>query len=123
MKKTSYFIAIGFISAILAPLFAQTVNVSGKWDLTMETGQNPVSRIYTFEQTGEKLIVKWTKKGEEQQAEGTIKGNKIEWTDTAKVNDEEIKVAWTGKVEGDTMSGETDFGGQATFTWKAARKK
>ncbi len=122
MKKifSTAIIVLALAAALPAP--AQTVNISGKWDATLDIQGTTVERSYTIEQTGDSIVVKWQKNGEENKAEGKVTGNKVEWTEIGNVNGSEIRIVATGTIEGNTMSGESDFGGQMTFTWKAVRK-
>ncbi len=123
MKKLLSLVVVGLMCASAAHLVAQTVEISGKWEFTQDFGGQTVTRIYTIEQTGEKLIVKRTNKdGEEVKAEGTIKGNKVEWSEVGNINGSELTIVTTGTVEGDKMSGDMDFGGQAAFSWTAVKK-
>lgn len=127
MKKSVVLAVIALTAVTLAPLFAQTVNVSGQWTFTIDTGQQTIEKIYTIEQTGEKIVLTRTRKdenGKEESVklEGTVKGNKIEWTENGNINGSDIKIVSTGTIEGNAMSGETDFGGNASFSWKAVKK-
>ena len=57
-----------------------------------------------FVQEGEKLKVTMKdRRGNEITAQGTVKGNKIEWFMTHSTPRREMKVTCKGKVEGDTM--------------------
>jgi hypothetical protein len=123
MKKCISLAIMAVMFAAAAPLIAQTTDVSGQWDVSFEVEGDSISRVYTFEQAGEKLVVKWTRRnGESEQAEGTVRENKIEWTEIGKINDSEVRIIWTGMIEGNTMSGDVDFGGQDEFSWKAVKK-
>ena len=123
MKRLLSLVVIGLMWAAAAPLVAQTVDISGKWEFTQDFGSQTVTKIYTIEQTGEKLVIKRTNKdGQEVKAEGTIKGNKVEWSEVGNINGNELTIVTTGTVEGDKMSGDVDFGGQAEFSWTAVKK-
>lgn len=123
MKKLFSMVVIGLMCAAAATLIAQTVDISGKWEFTQDLGNQTITRIYTIEQTGEKLVVKRTNKdGQEVKAEGTIKGNKVEWSEVGSINGGELTIVTTGTVEGDKMSGDLDVGGQAEFSWTAVKK-
>jgi hypothetical protein len=117
----SIFIILVFLTFSLN---AQEVDVTGDWELTMETRRGEMTRDVNFVQEGETLTVTMEGRGGgEVTGEGTIKGNDIEWTITRSTPRGEMTMTYTGKVEGDTMSGEVQFGDFGSATWKAVRKK
>ncbi len=77
-----------------------------------------------IEQEGEKITVTWTGfRGEEVKAEGTIKGNEIEWSFTREGRGGgEFTMTYKGKVEGDTMTGEVQMGDFGSMEWTAKKK-
>lgn len=128
MKKAFPLFAIFALTLFALSLSAQQVNVTGDWELTFETQRGPTTMNINFKQEGEKLIVTTTGRGgEEIKAEGTVKGNEIEWTITRSTERGEFKQAFKGKIEGDTMSGQftmtTPMGERGPIDWKATRKK
>ena len=63
-----------------------------------------MTRDVKLVQEGEKLTVTMKdRRGNEITAQGTVKGNKIEWFMTHSTPRGEMKVVCKGKVEGDTM--------------------
>lgn len=116
------FIIIIFVLLTFS-LSAQDVDVTGDWELTMETRRGEMTRDVNFVQEGEKLTVTMESPRGEVTGEGTIKGNEIEWTITRSTPRGDMTMTYTGKVEGDTMSGEVQFGDFGSATWKAVRKK
>lgn len=103
---------------------AQQVNVTGDWELTFETQRGPTTMNINFKQEGEKLTVTTTGRGgEEIKAEGTVKGNEIEWKITRTTPQGEFTITYKGKVEGDSMSGTFEGPMGRTTDWKATRKK
>lgn len=104
-------------------LSAQDVNVTGDWELSMETQRGPMTQEMHFEQDGEKLTVTMTtRRGDEITGEGTIKGNEIEWTITRSTPRGEFMMTYKGTVEGDTMSGEVQMGDRGSMEWTAKKK-
>ncbi|MFB0566306.1 MAG: hypothetical protein ACETWK_11610 [Candidatus Aminicenantaceae bacterium] len=112
-----------FILALLTLfLSAQEVDVTGDWELTVESPRGEMTRNVKFIQEGENLKVTMeSPRGGEATGEGTLKGNEIEWTITRSTPRGEMTMTYTGKVEGDTMSGEVQFGDFGSFEWKATR--
>jgi len=113
-----------FCSLVLlaVSLNAQEVNVTGDWEVTITSPRGDRTQDVRFEQEGEKLTVTMQGRGGEVTAEGTVKGNDIEWTITRSTQRGEFTMTYTGKIEGDTMSGEVQRGGRGPFEWKAKKK-
>jgi len=119
--SVSTFIILGLL---IFSLNAQEVDVTGDWELTMETRRGEMTRDINFVQEGENLTVTMEGRGGgEVTGEGTIKGNNIEWTITRSTPRGEMTMTYTGKIEGDTMSGEVQLGDFGSATWKAVRKQ
>jgi len=103
-------------------LSSQEINVTGDWELTMQTQRGDRTSKIHFDQEGENLTVTMTSaRGDEVKAEGTIKGNEIEWTVTRSTPRGEMTMTYKGKVEGNTMSGEVKFGDRGQAEWKATK--
>jgi len=125
MSKVLPLITVLALALFAFSLSTQQVNVTGDWELTMTTprGERPPQTI-TLKQEGEKLTVTMTgRQGEEIKAEGTVKGNEIEWSMTRSTPRGEFTTTYKGKIEGDTMSGQVQMGDFGTFDWKATKKK
>jgi hypothetical protein len=123
MKKTVLMGLALLLIATSAVLLA-AVNVTGDWEMTskMRNGNERKSTI-TFTQDGEKLTVKTTgRNGEEITGTGTVKGDDIEWSITRNGPQGEFTMTYKGKVEGDKMSGTSQFGDRPGIEWSAVRK-
>jgi hypothetical protein len=111
---------------LLAPLTLclaqESVNVSGEWDLTLNTPRGEMTSTAKFVQEGEKITVTMTNPRGESTGSGTIKGADIEWTVTRETPRGQITVTYKGKVEGNTMKGEAQMGDFGTSEWKATKK-
>lgn len=108
-----------------ASTFAQegTANVSGEWEVTIESPRGPMTSTAKFVQDGEKITVTMTgPRGGESTGEGTVKGNAITWTITRSTPRGEMTVVYKGTVEGTTMSGTVEMGDFGTRDWKATKK-
>jgi len=112
-------------------LSAQNVDITGDWEMKTESPRGERTLTIHFEQDGEKLTVtmqggmgRGGDQGSEGEitAEGTIQGNKVEWSFTRNSPRGDFTIKYTGTVEGDTMSGEVDRGGRGTAPWSANRK-
>lgn len=60
--------------------------------------------------------------GDQIEGEGTVKENKIEFTFNISTQRGDFSIAYTGTVEGDTMSGEAEMGDFGTMQWTAKKK-
>ena len=87
----------------------QAAKVSGKWEMTWEGPQGPVTQTVNFEQDGEKLkgTITSTFQGQTRESalEGSIKGNKVSFTVKRETPRGEMVTEYSGTVEGDTMKG------------------
>lgn len=122
MKKIFSLIVVLTLILIPALLNAQNVNVTGIWEMTTQSPRGERTSDVRFEQDGEKLTVTMQIMGEEATAEGTVKGNKIEWSVTRNTPRGEFTLSYSGTVEGDTMSGEAQIGDFGTMEWSAKKK-
>ncbi len=127
MKKIYSMIAM--IALVLFPVMlnGQDINVTGDWEMTLETPRGERTQAIHIEQDGEKLIVtmqggmRGGQGGGEITAEGTIQGNKVEWSFSRNTPRGDFSIKYTGTVEGDTMTGEVSRGQSRTSPWTAKR--
>ena len=122
MRKYS---VLGLTAVVLfsITLLAQGVDITGDWEMTMETRRGETTRTISFVQDGEKLTVTMEGfQGEDITGEGTIKGNELEWTIIRSTPRGDFSMTYTGQVEGDTMTGEVHMGQRGSNEWTAKRK-
>ena len=102
---------------------AQVADVSGEWELTIQSPRGPMTLTAKFTQEGEKLTVTMTgPRGGESSGEGTIQGNAIQWSITRKGPEgNEFTITYKGTVEETTMSGSSE-NPRGTVNWKATKK-
>jgi hypothetical protein len=117
----SVLFALAFVLALATPAMAQSVNVTGDWDLTVTSPQGSRETKATFKQEGEKLTGVFKGQRGELPIEGTVKGKEIKFKYTVKFQDQELAITMTGNVDGDVMKGEADFGGFAQGDWSGKR--
>lgn len=128
MKKINSMVAV--FTLLLVPFFlsGQDIDLTGDWEMTSETPRGERTQAIHIEQDGEKLTVtmqggmRGGQEGGQITAEGTIQGNKVEWSFSRSTPRGEFTVKYTGTVEGDTMSGEVERGQGRTSAWTAKRK-
>ncbi len=106
-------------AAAAATPAASAVNVSGDWDVEVQTDQGSGNPSFTFKQDGEKLTGNYKGLLGESALTGTVKGDKIEFS--FKVSGQlEGTVTYTGTTDGKTMKGKVALAGigEGTFTGK-----
>ena len=121
MKEFSAMFVAGILTVALAvPLSAQTPDISGQWELTRAGGGGggrggggggrggggggPIKMV--IEQDGDTFTGTLEMPfGEATISEGTIKGEEIAFTVSMETPRGPVEMQYTGKIEGDTMSG------------------
>lgn len=106
---------------LAASATAQSVDVTGDWDLTITSPNGTRSSKATLKQDGEKLSGMFKSQRGELPITGSIKGKAIKLSYTVKFQDQDLAITMTGNVDGDAMKGEADFGGFAQGEWSGKR--
>ena len=100
-------------------------DVSGTWQLAVETSQGTGTPTVTFKQDGEKLTGTFNSQilGEAKLT-GTVKGNAIEFSFEGDAGGQTIKVNYKGSIESpSTMKGTAVYAGlDDKATWTATKK-
>ena len=113
---------LALVAALALPATAQGVNVTGKWVFDVQTSGGSGQPTVTFKQEGEKLTGHYSSQTlGEADFTGTVKGTAIQFTFNAEAQGQQIDVAYTGSVDGNSMKGTVNMaGGQLTgsFTGK-----
>src|SRR5262249_50860484 len=99
----------------------QAPNVTGDWDVTINSPQGAREGKLALKQDGEKLTGLLKNQRGELPIEGTVKGKEIKIKYTVKFQDQELVITMTGNVEGERMKGDADFGGFAQGDWNSKR--
>jgi hypothetical protein len=107
---------------IASPVFAQTTDITGDWDVTVTSPQGTNTTPVTFKQEGGKVSGMFkSPQGTLPFEGGTIAGSDLKFTFTINAQGMELPITLTGKVEGETITGKADFGGFAEGDWSAKR--
>lgn len=125
MRKFWLFsLAFLVLTSFVALAGAQQADVSGEWTLTVQSPRGEMTSTVKFVQDGEKLTVTMIgPRGGETSGEGTIKDKNIQWSVIrTRPDGNQMTFTYKGTVEGTSMSGTVDIGGQATADWKATKK-
>lgn len=102
---------------------AEAVNVTGVWDMVVESPQGAMDIVGNFKQEGEKLTGTQVGQMGEVALEGTVIGNEIKYAFTFDMGGQQMTITFAGKVDGDAMAGVFDFGGMGTAGWSAKKRK
>jgi hypothetical protein len=110
--------------ALFASL-ALAADVSGTWQITVETSQGTGSPTVVFQQQGEKLTGTFTSQiFGEAKITGVVKGNAIEFGFEGEAGGQKIQVSYKGTIESATaMKGTAAYAGfDEKATWSATKK-
>jgi hypothetical protein len=102
------------------PAAAKVTDVSGTWELNVESPMGSRASDAIFTQTGETLGGKMVSPRGETPLTGTISGETVKFGINVNVQGQNLQIDYTGTVTGDTMSGTVAFGsfGDGKFTGK-----
>ena len=109
MTRTRFTI-LALLLLVAAPAFAQT-NVTGDWDVTIESPQGANTVLVTFKQDGDKVsgIFK-SPMGEMPFDGGSMTGSDIKFAFTIPVQGMSLEITMVGKVDGASIAGKAKFG-------------
>ena len=132
-RRMFSFVAVLAAVALFAGAFsaiAADATATGTWKWTSPgRGNNPQPResTLTLKQDGEKLTGTLKSGGANAQeteiTEGSVKGADIAFKVVRKGNNGDITISYTGKLDGDTITGKIAFGTGDPRDWKATRAK
>ena len=133
MKYVVAVALICLVAAMALPAYAQeapkqdaqpaAVNVTGVWDMSVETPNGTIDNVATLKQEGEKLTGTLASQMGEIAMEGTVVGNEIKWVLNIDMGGQQVAIAFAGKVDGETMAGVFEMGGMGTAAWNAKKRK
>ena len=128
--KRAILLAGLFVLVFSVGLFAQgaakdkKVDVTGTWELSMEGPDGPMTVTAVYKQEGEKLTgTQASPMGGEDKLEGTVKDNVIQYTIHVDMGGQQMAIPFTGKVDGDTITGSMTLGEMGSMNFTAKRKK
>jgi imidazolonepropionase-like amidohydrolase len=105
-----------------APTPAPSVNITGTWNLTVDSPQGEVPVTAELRQNGETITGTLTSPfGQSSVSSGSISNGNVRFTVVVDVQGTQITVVFSGKVEGNRMSGSADVEGQGTFSFSGTK--
>ena len=113
---------LGLVFVISIPLLQAQTDVTGTWDLTVETQQGTANPSVTLQQAGEKLSGTYRGRLGDSKVEGTLRGNDIQFSVTLRFQDQPLVITYTGTADRDSMRGTVQFGDRGSGTWSGKRR-
>jgi len=113
-------LAVLFAALLVAPAAAQ-VNVTGDWDMTIESPQGTNTVKVTLTQDGEKVSGLFKSEMGELPFTGTLVGVDLKFGFAIPIQGQSLDIVVTGKVDGATLAGKMQFGGFGEGDWSAKR--
>jgi autotransporter translocation and assembly factor TamB len=110
----------------LVPVAAQDakkIDITGQWEMTVESPQGQMVITANYKQQGETLTGTHVSEMGESPLKGTVKGADIEYTITIDMGGQVMSIVHKAKVDGDTIKGTADIEGMGSITFTAKRKK
>jgi hypothetical protein len=105
------------------PAAAKVTDVSGTWELNVESPMGSRASDAIFTQTGETLGGKMVSPRGEVPLTGSISGDAVKFGINVNVQGQSLQIDYTGTVTGDTMSGTVVFGSFGDGKWTGKRKQ
>jgi hypothetical protein len=102
-----------------------TVNVAGKWAVTLEMGMGTATPGLDLKQDGAKITGMYTGRYGSFPLEGSLKGRVIAFSFTMSAEGQSVTMSYTGEVAADaqSMKGTASLGEMGDATWSAKRQQ
>jgi hypothetical protein len=126
MKSIKVLLIVSVALLCLVPALA--ADLSGKWTAAITTGIGEMNYTFEFKVEGEKLTGKAVmsmggNSSESALTEGSVKGTDISFVETLKVQGQELRCEYKGKISGDEIRGSRQVGSYGTEEFVAKRAK
>lgn len=120
MKKAFCILSFSTMLVLLSTfsVSAQAIDVSGKWNMTVETSAGSGTPVFVLKQTGETITGTYTGQLGEAEVTGTIKEKEIKLEFKAG----DYNIIYMGTVEGNTMTGKVGIGDVAQGTFSGVKE-
>ncbi len=110
------------LSLALPAVAAAQANVSGPWEVTIDSPQGAMSIDADLKQDGEALTGMITSPMGNVELKGTFKNNELAFSYSVPMQGQNLDITMTGKLAGDTIDGLVAIAGLGEVPWKAKRK-
>jgi hypothetical protein len=117
--------AAGVAALIAAPMpvRAQTLDITGKWDVTFNSVQGTIPGQFEFKKDGDTLTGTLSSGAGEGEVGVTVANRDVTITFPYDTPDGPIPITLTGTVDGDSIKGMIDANGENAGDWVATRVK
>jgi hypothetical protein len=114
--------------ALLCLVPALAADISGKWTTTIKTMIGDMNYTFDLRVEGEKLTGKakmsmGSESSESALSEGSVKGDEISFVEMLKVQGQELRCDYKGKISGNEIRGSRTVGSYGTEEFIASRAK
>lgn len=102
---------------------AAAMNITGVWNVSVETPAGTGNPVFTLKQEGENVTGNYKGQLGESSLTGTVKGSDVKIWFKVNAQGQDLNVTYTGKIDGkDSMSGKVTLGDLGEGTWSAKKK-
>jgi hypothetical protein len=122
MTKTLSVLVASFALAIAAPTSAQTLDMSGTWDVTFSTQNGPMAASMTITKEGDKLAGTMTGPQGDVAMAGSQRDKAVALNLSVQTPNGQFAIAMSGTLDGDAVSGTVDYGGRGQGEWSGKRR-
>lgn len=119
---STLFLALGAL-ALPGQTFAQDLDLSGEWLLTVESPNGTGSRDLTLVQEGNELTGEIMSSRAGGELSGTVDGNELTFVAVVYMESGSFDITYTATVTDGVMKGTVDFGDYGSGTFTGKRKK
>jgi hypothetical protein len=122
MKSKGWGGALFAVLLMAAAQVASAADVTGTWNMSVETTAGTGSPVFTLTQKGD--TISGTYKGQlgEAPVTGTVKGDDVTLEIKVEVQGQSLTVVYTGKLDGKNMSGKVSLGQLGDGTFKGTKQ-
>jgi hypothetical protein len=100
---------------------ANAADVSGTWNMTVETQAGDGNPVFTLKQEGEKVTGTYKGQLGEAPVTGTVKGNDLAMSYKLEAQGMAIEVKYVGTLDGNNVSGKVSLGDMGEGTFKGTK--
>lgn len=110
------------LSLAVPAMAAAQANITGPWEVTIDSPQGPMSIDANLKQDGEVLTGMIVSPMGNVELKGTFKNNELAFSYSVPLQGQNLDITMTGKLAGDTIDGLVAIAGLGEVPWKAKRK-
>ena len=114
--------ALLLASALAVPVSAQTIDMTGTWEVTFNTQNGPMAASMTVKKEGEKLAGTMTGPQGDVAMEGSQRDAAVALKLSVQTPNGQFAMAMNGTLSGDAINGTVDFGGRGQGEWSGRRR-